>query len=62
VISSIINLIHDGIRSSNKKARLAAWDWSWNMHYKPPYKEICDLLVKDVILMGDFERGGQVKR
>jgi hypothetical protein len=62
VISSIITLIHDSIRSVNKNAKVAAWDWSWNMHFKPPYEEISKLLPKDVILMGDFERGGKVKR
>jgi hypothetical protein len=62
VISSIINLIHDSIYSVNKKAKVAAWDWSWNMHFKPPYKKISELLRKDVILMGDFERGGKIKR
>ncbi|HBR20154.1 MAG: hypothetical protein A2Y13_09270 [Planctomycetes bacterium GWC2_45_44] len=62
VISSIITLIHDSIHSVNKNAKVVAWDWSWNMHFKPPYKEISELLPKDVILMGDFERGGKVKR
>ncbi len=62
VISSIINLIYDGICSSNGKAKVVAWDWSWNMHFKPPYREISDLLPKEVILMGDFERGGRVQR
>jgi hypothetical protein len=32
------------------------------MHFKPPYKDISKLLPKNVILMGDFERGGKVKR
>ncbi|OHB58856.1 MAG: hypothetical protein A2Y12_00365 [Planctomycetes bacterium GWF2_42_9] len=62
VLSSIINLIHDSIHSVNKKAQVVAWDWSWNMHFKPPYNEIIELLHKDVILMGDFERGGKIKR
>ena len=62
VISSIITLIYNSIHSANKRAKVVAWDWSWNMHSKPPYKEISELLPKQVILMGDFERGGKVKR
>jgi hypothetical protein len=62
VLSSIINLIHNSIHSVNKKAQLVAWDWSWNMHFKPPYNELIKLLHKDVVLMGDFERGGKITR
>lgn len=62
VIASLITLIHDSIHSANKQAKVVAWDWSWNMHFKPPYTEITKLLPKEVILMGDFERGGKVKR
>ncbi|OHB54174.1 MAG: hypothetical protein A2Y12_17000 [Planctomycetes bacterium GWF2_42_9] len=62
VLSSIINLIYNSIHTVNKEAQLVAWDWSWNMHFKPPYKEISELLHRDVILMGDFERGGKIKR
>jgi len=62
VISSIITLIHNSINSVNKNAKVVAWDWSWNMHFKPPYEDISKLLPKDVIFMGDFERGGKVKR
>jgi hypothetical protein len=62
VISSIVTLIYDGIRSVNKQAKVVAWDWSWNMHFMPPYKEISTLLPKEIVLMGDFERGGKVKR
>jgi hypothetical protein len=62
VLSSIINLIHNSINSVNIKAQLVAWDWSWNMHFKPPYNELVELLHKDVVLMGDFERGGKITR
>ena len=62
VISSIITLIYDSIHSVNKQAKVVAWDWSWNMHIDPPYKRINELLPKEVVLMGDFERGGKVKR
>ena len=62
VISSLITLIYDSIHSVNKRAKVVAWDWSWNMHCNPPYKEIITLLPKEVVLMGDFERGGKIKR
>jgi hypothetical protein len=62
VISSIITQIYESIHSVNKHAKVVAWDWSWNMHDKPPYKKISTMLPQDVILMGDFERGGTIKR
>ncbi len=62
VISEIITLINRGVKSARPDAKVVAWDWSWNMHFNPPYQELVDMLPKDVILMGDFERGGRVIR
>ena len=62
IISEILNLVTSGIKLANPQARVVAWDWSWNMHCEPPYKQIVDRLDKNIILMGDFERGGFVQR
>ena len=62
VISEIINLIHQGVQASRHPGKVVAWDWSWNMHCPPPYKPISDRIDPKVILMGDFERGLQVRR
>jgi hypothetical protein len=62
VISEVVNLVHAGVNESSHPGKVVAWDWSWNMHCKPPYKPISDRINPDVILMGDFERGLHVKR
>ena len=57
VITDIIDIINTSIMSVRPQTKVVAWDWSWNMHVTPPYKEIIDKLPENVILMGDFERG-----
>ncbi len=59
IISEIIHTIHRGVKEAQPKARIVAWDWSWNMYVDPPYRKLIDRLPDDVILMGDFERGGK---
>ena len=61
VISEIINLIREGVNSSKPETKIVAWDWSWNMNSNPPYNDIVGRLPKTVILMGDFERGGEIE-
>lgn len=61
VLSEVITLIHRGITKAKPQAKVIAWDWSWNLYHKPPYAEIVKRLPKEVILMGDFERGLAVK-
>lgn len=62
VITEIIKIISDSVKSARPQTKIVAWDWSWNMHTAPPYKRIVEKLPEGVILMGDFERGGQVER
>ena len=62
VVADVIGLIHHGIKSARPEAEVVAWDWSWNMYFRPPYRNMIDRLPEDVILMGDFERGGVVSR
>ncbi len=62
VISEVVNLVHKGVNDSKSPGQVVAWDWSWNIHCKPPYKAIIELIDPNVILMGDFERGLKVKR
>ena len=61
VICEIISLIRQGVKSGRPETKIVAWDWSWNMNSNPPYRDIVEKLPKDIILMGDFERGGKVK-
>jgi hypothetical protein len=62
VIAEIVNTIHTAVKSARADAQVVAWDWSWNMHLDPPYAALTDRLGEEVILMGDFERGGVVSR
>lgn len=62
VIVGIVKTIRGAVKSARPNAQVVAWDWSWNMHTSPPYRKIVNKLPSDVILMGDFERGGFVKR
>jgi hypothetical protein len=62
VVSEIITIIRNGIKAARPSAQIVAWDWSWNLYTKAPYRELITALPQDVIVMGDFERGGYVKR
>ena len=61
VISEILEIIYSSVKSTCPETKIVAWDWSWNMHFEPPYKNIIQKLPADMILMGDFERGGTVE-
>ncbi|MCL5408982.1 MAG: hypothetical protein M1135_03060 [Candidatus Omnitrophica bacterium] len=58
VVSEIINLINKGIKDADKKAKVIAWAWSWNIIEPDPQKKLINSLPSDVILMIDWERGG----
>lgn len=62
IVTEVINYTHRGITKANPQAKVIAWDWSWNMYCSAPYAKIVNALPKDVILMGDFERGTPVKK
>ena len=62
VIAQIVGTVRDSVKTQRPDMRVVAWDWSWNMHCRPPYKAIVDRLPGDVAVMGDFERGGTVRR
>ena len=62
VISEIITNINSSITKVRPNAKTIAWDWSWNMHCRPPYSAITDKLPRDIIVMADFERGGKITR
>jgi hypothetical protein len=59
VISEIIHLIRNGLKSVDDELKIVAWNWSWSSHYAIPCEEIISQLPKDIILMVDFERGGE---
>ena len=58
VVTEIINLVHDGVRSVSKEAHIIAWDWAWRLYEKPPHASIISGLPGDVIIMSGFEQGG----
>lgn len=62
VIAEVITLIHDGIRDARPDARVVAWDWDWHRLVKPPFTDITERLPAEVVIMGDFERGGRIRR
>lgn len=59
IISEIISLVRDGIRSVSDEPAIMAWNWSWSFYYDIPCAEIISKLPKDVILLTGFERGGR---
>jgi hypothetical protein len=59
VITELIGLINDGIKSANPAAKVIAWNWSWSLYEKDPQKSIIEGLPAGVILMADNERGGK---
>jgi hypothetical protein len=61
VTAEVITLIRNGIKSSSPNADVIAWTWSWYILEKDPQPQLISQLPKDVILMSDFERGGQKK-
>ncbi len=56
VIAEIINCINNGVKSVNPDTCVLAWNWGWE---EKEYEEIIGRLSQNVILMGDFERGGK---
>lgn len=59
VVSEIIQLVRNGIRSVSKDMKIIAWNWSWTFYVPAPCDEIISALPEDVILLVDFERGGR---
>jgi hypothetical protein len=58
VVSEVIQLVRDGVRSVTADWKIIAWNWSWTFYLPSPCEEIIAALPKDVVLMVDFERGG----
>ncbi len=58
VAAEVITLANKGIKDANPGANVIAWNWSWYILEPDPQKKLISLLPKDVILQGDFERGG----
>jgi len=61
VVAEIIRLINRGVKSAAPDAAVIAWTWSWSILEPDPQRELIALLPKDIILMSDWERGGQKK-
>ncbi|MFN4227492.1 MAG: hypothetical protein ACK4F0_05075 [Candidatus Ratteibacteria bacterium] len=61
VVAEIITLINKGIKDANPKAEVIAWNWSWYIIEPDPQEKLINKIPEDVIIMGDFERGGYKK-
>jgi len=57
VVGEVITLIRDGVKAGNPEAQVIAWNWSWNMYEPDPQRALLERLPRDVIVMGDYERG-----
>jgi len=61
VVAEIITLINKGIKDAKKDAKVIVWNWSWYIIEPDPQKKLISRLPQDIILQGDFERGGYKK-
>ena len=57
VVGEVITLIRDGVKTGNPAAQVIAWNWSWNWYEPDPQSSLLERLPRDVIVMGDYERG-----
>jgi hypothetical protein len=57
VASEVVTLVHSGIASQSETIQVIAWNWSWAWR-DGSYERTIAGLPKEVILMGDYERGG----
>jgi len=58
VIAELLNTMHTGITKASSGAKLIAWNWSWDLFYPDPQKEIISRFNRNIIIMSGFERGG----
>lgn len=58
VIAEVLNTMSAGINRADPMAKLIAWNWSWDMFYPDPQKEIIFNLDRNIIILSGFERGG----
>ena len=61
VVAEVITSIRDGVKAANPSAEVIAWNWSWSFFEEDPQIGVLERLPKDVIVMGDYERGTQTK-
>jgi len=61
VVSEVITLLNRGIKDANPDAKVIAWNWSWYIIEPDPQEKLISSIPQDVILLGDFERGGYKK-
>lgn len=58
VVVELLTIIRSGIRSVSAKMPIICWNWSWKAYLPIPCVALIDRLPRDLIVMGDFERGG----
>lgn len=61
VIAEVLNTMSMGINRADPGAKLIAWNWSWDLFYPDPQKEIISCLDRNIIILSGFERGGSKK-
>jgi hypothetical protein len=58
VVAELISIWTSAAAGVEPSPRVLAWNWSWNMWYEDPQREVIDRLPKGVEIMADWERGG----
>jgi len=58
VVAELIAVINRGIKAASPAADVIAWSWAWNIVEPHPQPRLIRRLPKDVILMTDWETGG----
>jgi hypothetical protein len=59
IVLDLLTDWRDAARNHAPQCRIIAWNWSWSAWYDEPQREIVSRLPQGVVLMGDWERGGQ---
>jgi hypothetical protein len=58
VVAELITVINRGIKAASPEADVIAWSWAWGIVEPHPQTRLISRLPKDVILMTDWETGG----
>jgi len=61
VITGVLNTMSAGMNRADPRAKLIAWNWSWDLFYPDPQKEIISSLDRNIVILSGFERGGSKK-
>ncbi|MGQ9553509.1 MAG: glycoside hydrolase family 20 zincin-like fold domain-containing protein [Anaerolineae bacterium] len=57
IVAEVVTHLNAGLKEANPRAQLLAWNWAWQRYEPDPQPTILAGLPRDVIVLGDFERG-----